>query len=256
MAAPGRMFWPQALCILCLATAGFSAERLPPPPERYFNQYTNVVSRDVAEALNQKLEAFERESSTQILVVIYPGLPPNAALEDFTVRAAQAWKVGQKRKDNGAVLFIFVADRKMRIEVGYGLEGAIPDAIAKRIIAEQITPAFRRGDFNAGVVAGVNALIQASRGEYRGTGRTAAEGRAGRGLPWPLIIFLFVFFFGIISAIRRSGTGFHRRRRSYWGAWPGYWGGGGWGGGGGGGGGGGFSGGGGSFGGGGASGSW
>src|SRR5436190_4006636 len=90
LAAPGRMFWPQALCILCLATAGFSAERLPPPPERYFNQYTNVVSRDVAEALNQKLEAFERESSTQILVVIYPGLPPNAALEDFTVRAAQA----------------------------------------------------------------------------------------------------------------------------------------------------------------------
>src|SRR2546426_11917328 len=107
-----------ALCLLLLAAFAFGADKLPPPPDRYFTQYTNVVSARVAEALNSKLEAFERESSTQILVVIYPRLPPNAALEDFTVRTAQAWRAGQKGKDNGAVLFVFVADRKMRIEVG------------------------------------------------------------------------------------------------------------------------------------------
>jgi len=241
------------LCVLLLAASAFGAEKVP-PPDRYFTQYTNVVSARVAEALNSKLEAFERESSTQILVVIYPRLPPNAALEDFTVRTAQAWRAGQKGKDNGAVLFVFVADRKMRIEVGYGLEGAIPDAIAKRIIEEQIRPAFARGDFDAGVTAGVNALIQASRGEYKGTGRTVADRRGKKGFPWPLTIFLIII---IASILRRSGTGYHRARRSYWGVWPGWWGGGGGGGwSSGGGGGGGFSGGGGSFGGGGASGSW
>ena len=130
-----------------------------------------------AEALNAKLEQFERDTSNQLLVWADRKLPEGFTLEDFTVRAGQKWGAGQKKEDNGAVLFVFTEDRKVRIEVGYGLEGAIPDAIAKRIIDEQIVPRFRAGDYPGGVDAGAEAMMAAAKGEYRGTGRTVDEGR-------------------------------------------------------------------------------
>jgi uncharacterized protein len=250
--------------LLLIALGALAADRIPPAPTRYFTQYAQLVSPGTAEALNQKLEEFEKKTSSQILVVIFPRLPERAALEDFTIRAAQAWRAGQKGKDNGAILFIFVADRKMRIEVGYGLEGAIPDAIAKRIIDEQIRPRFQRGDMEGGVVAGVNALMQAAQGEYRGTGTTVAQRGAGRvrcGSGIVLAVVLIVLF-SIMARSLGGGTMYHRRRRrhGYWGTpwipmggWSSGGGGrssGGWSGGGG------FSGGGGRFGGGGASGGW
>ena len=249
-----------AWLLLCAAVIGAP---LPPKPAKYFNDYAGMVSQQTAERLNRALEDFERQTSSQLLVAIFPKLPADAALEDFTVRTAEAWKPGLKEKDNGAVLFIIRDDRKMRIEVGYGLEGPIPDLIAKRIIDNEIRPRFTSGDFDGGVTAGVNALMQAARGEYKGTGTTVGErrGRATRGIPF-IFILLFLAFIIIASSFRRRGTIYHRRRGSYWGGlggWGGGWGGGWTGGGGGGwssGGGGGFSGGGGSFGGGGASGGW
>jgi uncharacterized protein len=251
---------------LLLATAALAAPQLPAKPTKYFNDYAGSVSAATAQRLNRALEDFEKQTSSQILVAIYPRLPPNAALEDFTLRSAEAWKPGLKERDNGAVLFIFRDDRKMRIEVGYGLEGVIPDLIAKRIIDNEIAPRFRAGDFDGGMTAGVNALMQAARGEYKGTGTTVDSRRGrGRGTPGlPLLFILLMFVFIVFSGIRRQGTMYHRRRRNSWGGWIGGmgsgWGGGGWGGsrGGGswGGGGGGFSGGGGRFGGGGASGGW
>ena len=245
--------------LLCVTAAGLgAAERLPPPPTRYFSDYAHVVSGDVALKLNQKLENFEKDTSSQIVVAVFDKLPPDAALEDFTVRTFKAWKVGQKGKDNGAVLFLFVQDRKMRVEVGYGLEGALPDAICKRIIDEQIAPRFRQGDYAGGLTAGVDSLLQAARGEYKGTGRTAnsAGDVVSRHLPVVIfIIIVIVFFAFFIRASRGQSTVYSRRGRSGWGGW--YIGGGGWSSGGGGGfSGGGFSGGGGSSGGGGASGSW
>jgi uncharacterized protein len=254
-----------SLVVWLLATAAPAAPQPPAKPAKYFNDYAGVVSSATGQRLNRTLEDFEKRTSSQILVAIYPRLPPNAALEDFTLRAAEAWKPGLKERDNGAVLFIFPEDRKMRIEVGYGLEGAIPDLIAKRIIDNEIAPRFRAGDFDAGVTAGVNALMQAARGEYKGTGATVQSRRGrGRGTPGlPLILILFFFMFVVFSGFRRRGTMYHRRRRTHWGGWVGGmgtgWGGGGWSGSRGGGtwgGGGGFSGGGGGFGGGGASGGW
>jgi uncharacterized protein len=253
--------WLGPWLVCCLAAFGAD---VPAKPTRYFNDYAGVVSTQTAERLNRTLEDFEKQTSSQILVAIFPKLPANAALEDFTLRAAEAWKPGSKEKDNGAILFIFRDDRKMRIEVGYGLEGAIPDLIAKRIIDNEIAPRFRSGNFDAGVTAGVNALMQAARGEYKGTGTTVASRRGRNGgrsiLPF---IFMFLVIAIVLSGFHRRGTMYHRRRRSYWGGWiggmgagwgggsrgGGSWGGGGWGGGG-------FSGGGGGFGGGGASGSW
>lgn len=242
-----------------------AAEVIPPPPDRYFNDYAHVVAAPTVARLNQTLEDFERKTSNQILVAVYPKMQSDSSIEDYTVRVAQSWKVGQKAKDNGAVLFVFIQDRKMFLQVGYGLEPVLPDALAKRIIETEIKPRFRQGDFEGGLSAGIEAILAATRGEYKGTGGTAAEhGQRFSGGAALLLLLLFgVFGIFVISAYLKSmvGAGF-RRRSSPWGGWTigsggisgGGWGS--WGGGGGGGGGGSFSGGGGSFGGGGAGGSW
>ena len=246
-----------------------AAEVIPPAPARYFNDFANVTKPGTADRLNQSLEQFEKETSSQIVVAVFPKMQSDSSVEDYVNRLFRAWKIGQKQKNNGVLLAVFVQDRKMRIEVGYGLEGAIPDIIAKRIIDGEITPRFKNGDFDGGLGAGVNALMQAARGEYKGTGRTVAQPSSGRP-PMPLemkLVFGFLgimFLYGILSKMAHGGTSYSRRGRSGWRSWP-VWvapvstGSGGWSSGGGRGGdsgGGGFSGGGGSSGGGGASGSW
>jgi uncharacterized protein len=249
-----------AAAVLVAFAAEARAQSPPPAPAHYFNDYAGVVGADVAARLDQKLKAFDDQTSSQIVVAVYPELP-SPSLEDFTVRAAQAWRVGRSKLNNGAVLFVFVKDRKLRIETGYGLEGALPDATAHRIIEERITPAFRNNDYAGGLEAGIDAMMAATRGEYTASPAPAGGGTSG-GFGSSFFLVLFVLF--IVIAMSRSGRrGRTYGRRGYYGGGPWWWGGGGgFGGGGGGfggggfGGGGGFSGGGGSFGGGGASGSW
>lgn len=227
---------------------------MPPPPRQYFNDYAGVVSAATEQRLNGTLENFEKESSDQILVAIFPKMESDSSIEDYTVRVARSWGVGQKEKNNGAILFVFMQEHSMFIQVGYGLEGVLPDAICKRIIEDEIIPRFRNGDVDGGVSAGVQAMLAAAKGEYHGTGQTVAERNRRHsenvGGIVRFVVFAIIFLFVIL------GSG--RRRRSGWYIGGGGWGGGGWGGGGGGfsGGGGGFSGGGGSFGGGGAGGRW
>ena len=186
----------------------------------------------------------------------------DSSIEDYTVRVAQAWKVGQKLKNNGAVLFVFVQDRKMFLQVGYGLEGALPDALAKQIIEYELKPAFKRGDFDGGLSAGVAAIIAATRGEYKGTGQTVREQEQNTSTAVWAFAVLFILFVLALPLLRLAfssrGVVYRRSGYSSWGGSSmggGGWSGGGWGGGGGSSGGG-FSGGGGSFGGGGAGGSW
>jgi len=156
--------------------------------------------------------------------------------------------VGQKDRRNGLVLFVFPGSRAARFEVGYGLEGALPDAMASRILREEAIPSFKTGDYQAGVTKAVEAAIAATKGEYKGKGPSPRPvRRRGGGIPIPLLIVLLVFVVPLL---------FGGRRGFFFGGPFGGFGGGGFGGGGGGGGGGGFSGGGGSFGGGGASGDW
>jgi uncharacterized protein len=231
--------------------------QIPPPPENYVLDEAGVLSAQAEARLNAQLEAFDRESSTQIVVAIFRRLPEDTTLEEFTVETAQAWGVGRKKKDNGAVLFVFVENRKLRIEVGYGLEGTIPDATARRIIDEVVTPRLRLGDFDGAISAGAQALIAAARSEFAGDDRVV---RGQRGGP-PISLFtLFIITLLLVLVLRsmRAGVRYtHGRRRPY-NTGPFVIGGGGRGGGfkGGGGFGGGFSGGGGGFGGGGASGGW
>lgn len=143
-----------------------SALEVPERPEGYVNDYAGLVSPAARARLEGRLGEFERATSTQIVVAAFPSLE-GGALEDFSLRLAEKWKIGQAGKDNGAILLIFKEDRKVRIETGYGLEGALPDAVASRIIRDRIVPAFREGDFDRGVEGAVDAMILATKGEYR-----------------------------------------------------------------------------------------
>lgn len=251
------------LLLWFVTSTAWAAEVMPPAPAAYFNDYATAVSRETAKALNQALEDFEKQNSSQVVVAIFPKMESPSSVQDFVHRMFINWKIGQKGKDNGVLLAVFVQDRKLWIEVGYGLEGALPDARAKRIIEDEITPNFKSGNYDGGLQAGVNAILQSIRGEYKGSGRTVAQNRNRRNQGPGLVPILIIAFF-VISALARiarsRGTVYRRTGwGSSWTGWGGGWGGGGgnWGGGGSGGSfGGGFSGGGGSSGGGGAGGSW
>jgi len=252
-----------AACTFAGAAAGLAEEPLPPRPSAYFNDYAGVVSASDAQRLDLKLSQFAKETSTQVVVAVFDRLP-SPSLEDFTVKTAESWRVGRKDWDNGAVLFVFVKDHKLRIETGYGLEGALPDALCRRILDERVVPRFRQGDFVGGLEAGIDGIVEATRGEYKAPPPHKGQNVSISTLV--IILFFVVLLLWLASQGARQmpvGRTYDRRgpRRdgSYWGggSWGGGFGGGGFSGGGGGSfGGGGFSGGGGSFGGGGASSSW
>lgn len=188
-----------------------AAEVIPPKPAAYFNDYANVVPKEKALALNEKLAQFERESSNQIVVAIYPKMESDSDIFDYTYRVKEQWGVGQKGKNNGAVLFVFVQDRKMYLHTNYGLEGALPDATARHITEHVIKPHFKTGDYAGGLEAGINAIIQATRGEYKGTGETVQERRApassGCG-PLGFIVMLIIVLTIVRLGRRRGGYGY------------------------------------------------
>jgi uncharacterized protein len=247
------------VAISLLAIQPLGAETIPPKPPRYFNDYAGVVSPGVADRLNTQLAQFERDTSDQVVVAVYRKMDSDSSIDDYTQRVAQAWGVGQADRRNGVALFVFIDDRKMFIQVGYGLEGALPDVTAFDITERHIKPKFRTGDYEGGLVTGVDLICKAIRGEYKGTGRTNAE-RHGNNASNSvgLLVFLFVVIM-ILIAMRASRRWGGYRYTGFGGPFVmGNWGGGGWSSGGGssGGGFGGFSSGGGSFGGGGAGSSW
>ena len=128
------------------------------------NDYAGLLPSNKAQELEGRLAQFEQETGHQIAVLTVASLEGDA-LEDFSIRVAENWKIGQKGFDNGAILVIAQKDRKLRIEVGYGLEGVLPDAIASRIIREVIVPRFRANNYSGGIEAGVDAILKAARGE-------------------------------------------------------------------------------------------
>jgi uncharacterized protein len=233
---------------------------IPPKPTAFYAvvDNTNTLTREQIEALNQKLTAYKDSTSNEIAVVLINSLG-DYPIEDVAIGILRNWGVGGKEHNNGVVLLVAKNDKKIRIETGYGLEGAIPDITAKSIIDNEITPNFREGNFYRGLDEATNEIIKAAAGEYK-----APEGyRRGGGLKTWQVFLVVIFIWIILGAIGRGGRGGggYASRRGYrnWGG-PIWWGGGGLGSGGGGwsgGGGGGFGGfGGGSGGGGGASGSW
>jgi uncharacterized protein len=240
------------------AISAHAAELIPPKPAGYFNDYAGVVSKEAASRFNEQLAQFERESSDQVVVAVFPKMQSDSDIADYTQRVAQAWGVGQKERRNGVVLFVFIQDRKMFIQVGYGLEGALPDATAFDITERQIKPLFRTGNYEAGLATGIDLICKAVRGEYKGSGKTVTERQGVSGVVSSLLPFIvFIIVLMLLSRLFRKLGGYGYSSR---GGGPVFIpSGGGWSSGGGSGGGGGFSGfggGGGSFGGGGAGSSW
>jgi uncharacterized protein len=182
------------LCFV-LALHSFAAEVIPPKPDRYFDDYAGVVSKEAASQFNEQLAQFERETSDQVVVAVFPKMQSDSDIADYTQRVAQAWGVGQKDRRNGVVLFVFIQDRKMFIQVGYGLEGALPDATAFDITERHIKPLFRAGNYEAGLAAGIDLICKAIRGEYKGSGKTVAERQGVVGVVsgvLPFIVFIIV----------------------------------------------------------------
>src|ERR1700722_8935021 len=134
--------------LLCWAFAAFADVAVPPLTGRVVDQ-TGTLSSDTVASLTQKLKDFETRKGSQIAVLIVPTTAPES-IEQYSIRVAEAWKVGRKKVDDGAILLIAKNDHKLRIEVGYGLEGALTDVTAQRIIDEVITPKFKSGDFSGG----------------------------------------------------------------------------------------------------------
>ncbi len=233
-----------------LALNTFALE-VPKKPVQLVNDYANVLSAAQVNELEQRLVKYDNETSTQIAVVTIQSLEGDD-LFDYSQRLAESWGIGGGANDNGVLLLISIADRKIRIHTGYGAEGALPDAISKRIIENEIKPSFKAGDYYSGLSAGTNAMMQALAGEY-----TAEPKEKKRSFPFGILIFIGIFILYSIFGRRRSYTGYGNSGRRFYGGpfiGGGFGGGSGGFGGGGGGGFGGFGGGG--FGGGGASGGW
>src|SRR5438045_3789425 len=191
-----------------VATKSPAAEIIPPKPDRYFNDYASVVSKSAALRFNEELAQFERETSDQVVVAIFPKMQSDSDIADYTQRVAQAWGVGQKERRNGVVLFVFVQDRKMFIQVGYGLEVALPDITAFDITEYRIKPRFKSGDYEGGLAAGIDSIFQAIRGEYKGTGKTVRETRGGEKggtfVPNLLLFFFFMVLLFFLSRLKRQ----------------------------------------------------
>lgn len=205
---PLQGFWIALAVLFALSIHGEAAETIPPKPTAYFNDYANVVPKDKALALNEQLAQFERETSNQVVVAVYPKMESDSDIFDYTYRVKEQWGVGQKGTNNGAVLFVFVQDRKMFLQVNYGLEGVLPDITAKDITEHVIKPHFKSGDYAGGLAAGINAIIQAARGEYKGSGQTTLEknGRTSRNGSGALtFIIILIIFLGLIRLGRRRG---------------------------------------------------
>lgn len=278
--------------LLLFGCALASADVAVPPLSARVIDLTGTLSGGAVARIEAKLADVQAKKGSQIAVLIVPSTQPED-IEQYGIRVAEAWKLGRKGIDDGAILLVAKDDRRARIEVGYGLEGALPDAIANRILSETVTPRFKLGDYDGGVEKGVDQMISVVNGEPLPQPDKKWERHNGLGNMLPLLLVVVFVASGVLRAIfgRLFGSvatgglaggivwllshvipigigagvfaflfallaGGSRSGWSTGGGWGGMGGMGGMGGFGGGGGGGGFSGGGGGFGGGGASGSW
>jgi uncharacterized protein len=149
--------------VMCWAVAAAADVAVPPLSGRVVDQTGTLSSGDIA-SLTQTLKSLEARKGSQVAVLIVPTTEPET-IEQYSIRVAEAWKIGRKKIDDGALLVVAKNDRHLRIEVGYGLEGSLTDATTKRIIDEDITPKFKTGDFAGGITAGVNRMIRVIDGE-------------------------------------------------------------------------------------------
>jgi uncharacterized protein len=200
----GIAAWLLGCLLLAAGVAGAAELQAVPALTARITDRSGTLDAGQRAALEAKLAAFERDKGSQIAVLIVPTVQPES-VEQYALRVVEAWQLGRRGVDDGALLLVATTDRKLRIEVGYGLEGALNDATAKRIISERIGPRFRQGDFYGGIDAGVDAMIQVIAGEALPAPKADTNRRADIDDSFETLLFAgFVLVFvvgGVLRAI-------------------------------------------------------
>jgi uncharacterized protein len=194
--------WAAAALLLFAVPSAHAQEPVAVPPlTSPVTDVAGILTPDQSAALDAKLRAFEQARGSQVAVLVVPTTQPEE-IEQYAIRVAEAWKLGREGVDDGALLLVAVQDRRVRIEVGYGLEGALPDATANRIIDEVIVPAFRGGDYYGGISTGVDRMLRVIEGEPLPEPERRSPAMNVPGL-FELLPFLFVFVLVGGSILRR-----------------------------------------------------
>jgi uncharacterized protein len=195
------------LAVISVAWAAGTGKALPPPPAQFVTDTTGSLSAPLVAQLNRRLADFERQTSNQIVAVVSRSLPEGTTIEDYAQSLYHAWKIGSKKNSNGVLILIFTKDKTAWIQTGYGLEGALPDALCSRIVRETMAPAFRAGNYGAGLSAAITAVMQATKGEYKGTGHANSRSSLKDFLFSPPGFFLFVLLLLLIVNRSRRDLG-------------------------------------------------
>ncbi|NOS94300.1 MAG: TPM domain-containing protein [Cyclobacteriaceae bacterium] len=205
-----RLSFTYSLLALSLLVTSFTFAQIAVPAHegRWVHDEAHVLSPSTVAQLEQVLKAERDSTSNQIAILIVPTLD-GEDIEGFGIRVAEAWKAGSKENDNGVIFIIAIQERKMRIEVGQGLEGVLTDALSSRINRNEVAPQFRQGNYDAGVAAGTMAIIQAIKGTYKGDGPVRRSKRGGKS---PLTTIIIIIIIIIIMSRRGGGAG------GYWAA--------------------------------------
>lgn len=172
-----------------------------PVLENYATDLTNTLASSELYTLNSTLKNFDDSTSNQIVFLMIQSLN-GYSLESYTYETATKNQIGSKKNNNGVLFFVSKDDRKMRIEVGYGLEGVLPDALTSSIQRNEVRPYFKQGDYSSGIAAGLSAIMAATRGEYKGE----KKDRSGKGKGFPFIFIIMVIIF-LMSIFRKGGKG-------------------------------------------------
>lgn len=195
------------VCCLLVMTVFAFGQSFPAAPKGLVSDFTNTLSTGEVNALEHKLLAFEDSTSTQIAVVLVQSTD-GYDVADYAVRLAKEWGIGQKKYNNGIILLAALGDRAVTIQTGYGIEGALPDVIAYRIIEDDIKPAFKRSDYYEGLNAATSSIISFVKGEYKADpSRQKSEESGASGLGSILVV---VVVFIVIAIISKGGGGNNR----------------------------------------------
>lgn len=203
---PNKFFFALFAWLLSAAFAFAQSLQPVPPLSGRVVDLTNTLSSEQRQALDARLRDFEQRKGSQLAVLIVPRTAPEA-IEQFSIRVAEQWKIGRGKVDDGAILVVAKDERTLRIEVGYGLEGALNDATSKRIVDDVIVPYFRQGDFYGGISAGVDAMMRVIDGEPLPEPPQSGEAPAGAAGMLPLLFFAAILLGGVLRAIFGRGKG-------------------------------------------------
>lgn len=193
------------LIILILSTLCLQfgyAQEFPAKPNTLVNDYTNTLTADQKNSLERKLVAFDDSTSNQISVVIIKSVE-DYDINEYALELGRKWGIGSGKKNNGVILLVAIGDRKLSIQTGYGLEGALPDIYTKRIIENDIKPFFKSGDYYAGIEEGTNSIISLVKGEYKNDNPKSKQ-KGGKGMSGAIVIIIIII---IVIILRKGGGG-------------------------------------------------